>query len=109
MIVKDIEQLSLRLSPIIHILLIQDFGPVSDFMNHYIEFLRNHSSDQNKSREHQDAMYTLYLGIYSYLSGDEERSIALLQHLQENSIDFLNGDLPIGKIEVMFEEEPASY
>jgi len=105
MIVKDIEQLSLRLSPIIHILITQDFGPFSDFMNHYVEFLRNHSSDQNKSKEHQDAMYTLYLGMYSYLSGEEDRSIALLQHLQETSIEFLNGELPVGKIEIEYEEE----
>jgi len=105
MIIRTVEQFSLRLSPIIHILLTQDYGPVSSFMNYYVDFLRNYTDEPDKSRQAENAMSTLYIGIYDYLSENQDRSVALLHHLQESSIEFYNGELPIGKIEVEYEEE----
>ena len=105
MIIRNVEELSLRLSPIIHILLTQDFGPVSRFMEMYINFLQNYVDDERKSRQIENDMVMLYITLYEYLSRDEDRAIALLHHLQEQSISFFNGELPIGKIEVQYEEE----
>ena len=105
MTIRTIEQLSMRLSPIIHILLTEDYGPISSFMNYYIDFLRNYTDEPDKSRQAENAMATLYIGMYEYLSEDQDRSVALLHHLQENSIEFYNGELLIGKIEVEYEKE----
>ena len=107
MIIRNIEDLSLRLSPILHVILTEDYGPISSFMNYYVDFLRNYTDDRPKSLKAENSMSAIYLTIYDYLSEDEDRSVALLHHLQEDSIEFLNGELPIGKIEVLFEEEPV--
>tara|TARA_R110001592_G_scaffold227949_1_gene484405 strand:- start:962 stop:1303 length:342 start_codon:yes stop_codon:yes gene_type:complete len=106
MVIQTVEQASLRFSPIIHVLLVQDFGPISLFMNKYVDFLRNYVDDPNESERIEQDMVILYLSMYQYLSEDEDRSVALLHHLQEDTIEFHNGELPIGKIEVQFETEP---
>ena len=108
MIIQTVEQLALRLSPILHILLTQDFGPISLFMNRYVDFLRNYTDEPNQAQAIENEMLVLYLSIYEYISQDEDRTVALLHHLQEQSIEFYHGELPIGKIEVLFEEEPVS-
>ena len=105
MIVRTVEELTLRLSPIIHILLTQDFGPISKFMDRYIDFLRNYVDNPKRSQEIENEMLMLYIGIYEYLSEDVDRSIALLHHLQEEHISFFSGEVPIGKIEIQYEEE----
>tara|TARA_Y100001937_G_C6994174_1_gene273485 strand:- start:176 stop:499 length:324 start_codon:yes stop_codon:yes gene_type:complete len=105
MIVRNIQDLSLRLSPILHVLLVEDYGPISSFMNYYVDFLRNYTDEPENSRRAENAMATLYIGLYEYLAEDQDRSVALLHHLQETSIEFYNGDLSIGKIEVKYEEE----
>ncbi len=107
MIIQSVEQLSFRFSPIIHILLTQDFGPISLFMNRYVDFLRNYTDNPTLAQTIENEMLALYLGIYEYISQDEDRTVALLHHLQEKSIEFYHGELPIGKIEVLFEEEPV--
>ena len=105
MVIQTAEQATLRFSPILHILLVQDFGPVSLFMDKYVDFLRNYVDNPNESKRIEEDMVILYLSMYQYLSEDQDRSIALLHHLQESSIEFYNGELPIGKIEVEYEEE----
>tara|TARA_B100001094_G_C18128145_1_gene770657 strand:- start:850 stop:1179 length:330 start_codon:yes stop_codon:yes gene_type:complete len=108
MITKNAEELAMRLSPIIHVLLTEDYGPISGFMNLYVEFLRNYYPHLEKARVIENDMVLKYHVIYDYLAENEDRSVALLQHLQEESILFLNGDLPIGKIEIEYEQEPVS-
>ena len=107
MIIRTSEQLAMRLSPIIHILLTEDYGIISDFMNRYIEFLRSYYPDNARARKIENEMVMLYHTIHDYLMKDDDRSVALLHHLQENSIEFYNGELLIGKIEVEYEENPV--
>ena len=105
MIIRDVQSLCEQFSRIIHVLIPQDYGPLSSLMNHYVSFLQNLNSGDTSTQ--QSAMHILYVGIYDYLDENQDRALALLQHLGVNKIEFYNGELPIGVLEVHYEEEPV--
>ncbi len=73
-------------------------------MKYYVDVLKKFPDD---TAAEQNAMHVLYVGVHEYLDKNQDRALALLQHLGVNKIEFYNGELPIGVLEVHYEEEPV--
>mgnify|MGYP003122603805 CR=1 FL=1 len=102
MIIKNVQEFAERCSGIIHVLIPEDYGTISSIMKYYVDFLRKLPEDTSAE---QNAMHVLYLGVYEYLDQNQDRALALLQHLGVDKIEFYNGELPLGVLEVYYEEE----
>ena len=103
MIIRNVQELSESFSKLIHILIPQDYGVLSKIMTYYVDFLKKYGVESTTSEE--NAMHILYIGLYDYLDENQDRALALLQHLGVNKIEFYNGELPLGVLEVHYEEE----
>lgn len=102
MIIRNVQEFAESCSGKIHILIPQDYGVISSIMKYYVDVLKKFPDDTSIE---QNAMHILYIGVYDYLNENQDRALALLQHLGTNKIDFYNGELELGTLEVQYEEE----
>ena len=68
--IDNVQTMCEELSGIIHVLIPQDYGPISSLMNHYVSFLQKLNTGDTKTEE--NAMHILYVGIYDYLDENQD-------------------------------------